>query len=45
MDKKKGFTEEDKKRIMKAESKKHGEIRKGSFAADVQKRVDKEKTE
>jgi len=44
MGKKKGFTEKDKKRIMSAESKKHGEIRKGSFAADVQKRVDKKKT-
>lgn len=43
MEKKKGFTEEDKKRIMRAESKKHGEIREDSFAAKVQKTVDKQK--
>jgi hypothetical protein len=42
--KKKGFTEADKKRIMSAESKKHGKIREDSFASDVQKRVDKEKS-
>ena len=41
--KKKGFTESDKKRIMSAETKKHGEIRKGSFASKVQKKVDKKK--
>ena len=44
MGKKKGFTEADKKRIMGSESKKHGEIRKDSFAAEVQKRVDKNKS-
>lgn len=45
MGKKKGFTEDDKKRIMSSESKKEGKIRKDSFAADVQKRVDKKKSE
>ena len=44
MVKKKGFTEADKKRIMRKESETHGEIRKDSFAADVQKRVDKSKS-
>ena len=41
MPKEKEFTEKDKQRIMRSESKKHGEIRDGSFAQKVQKTVDK----
>lgn len=35
-----GFTANDKARIMGAETQKHGQIRRGSFASKVQKLVD-----
>jgi hypothetical protein len=40
---KKQFDSAAKVRITRAETSKFGEIRKGSFAADVQKRVDRPK--
>ncbi len=44
LEKKKEFTEDDKKRIMSKESKTHGKIREGSLAHKVQKTVDKKKS-
>ena len=44
MGKKKRFTDADKKRIMRKEAETHGNNRKGSYAAEIQKKVDKDRS-